>query len=287
MMDSSLCDIQCDLCGKSEFELFSVSNATFHNRRYKCLTCGLVASWPQATKEQLENYYSIYYPQIYKKILNPNLIKKRLEQDKKHLQRMFPEPGKLMDVGCASGDYLEMAKEIGWDVQGIELSKKLADKARERVGANRIFIGDIKKGHFPNETFDLVRIWHVIEHVPSPKELMLETYRILKKNGKILIGTPNIDEPDYQIKRAVRHFKGKPAGMATSQEHTFEFSEKTLSVLIEKCGFKVLRKERYYLFDDQYKPTNWKDLILMTSFYSISKVMPGRMGNLIRLVAVK
>lgn len=99
---------------------------------------------------------------------------------------------KILDIGCAFGDFLNLCQKWGIEAFGIEKSKFAARRAREKFGGN-IFLLDAAKTPWPFEDnlFDAVTIFDVLEHVNNPEYLILETYRILKNNGIIFITTPN------------------------------------------------------------------------------------------------
>ena len=100
------------------------------------------------------------------------------------------EPGKVLDIGCGRGLLLNKLKEKGWDPQGTELSEDAAAYARDRLNLP-VTTETLEDAHFPNNEFDLVILWHVLEHVPDPRETLREVARVLKPGATLLVAVPN------------------------------------------------------------------------------------------------
>ncbi len=119
--------------------------------------------------------------------------------------------GALLDIGAGTGDFLVAAKKQNWTVQGIEPSNQ-AKKIAEQKGITLIS----QTSDLPSESFDIITMWHVLEHVPDPKEQIKELERLLKPNGHILIAVPNFKSYDasyyksfwaaYDVPRHLWHF---------------------------------------------------------------------------------
>jgi 2-polyprenyl-3-methyl-5-hydroxy-6-metoxy-1,4-benzoquinol methylase len=101
------------------------------------------------------------------------------------------QTGLLLDVGCGRGWFLEAARDRGWQVQGLELCAEVAKSTMERVGT-QVYTGSIFDTELPPETFDLVTMFDVIEHLETPIEALRICYRILKPGGALAISTPNL-----------------------------------------------------------------------------------------------
>jgi len=100
--------------------------------------------------------------------------------------------GRLLDVGCGNGNYLDRMKKLGWDVFGVEPDELAVKEARDVYGLP-IHAGSLDSAHFPDAYFDAVTLHHVIEHILDPIGLLKECRRVLKPQGKIFVITPNID----------------------------------------------------------------------------------------------
>ncbi|MDQ3634323.1 MAG: class I SAM-dependent methyltransferase [Acidobacteriota bacterium] len=139
---------------------------------------------------------------------------------------------RFLDVGCGAGTLLDIAKELNWDVTGVEVSKPAAEHLRKR-GLN-VFEGTLEEAKFPDDHFDAITCTEVIEHVTNPKELLNEIVRVLAPNGILWMTTPH-----------GRGFSGKLLGSRWSvvapPEHLNIFSIKSLKMCLEEAGLRKFR----------------------------------------------
>ncbi len=157
---------------------------------------------------------------------------KRLEQIDK-LQR--GKKGKLLDIGCAFGHFLEIAKNGGWDVVGLDISsyavKKIAKKGIKAIAS------ELSKAKFSSGYFDVVTIFQTIEHDPDPVSLLGEIYRVLKPGGKLLLTTPD-------QKGVLPKFLGRKWHGWNVEAHLYWFDKKSLKFVLKKTGFKKIKIEK-------------------------------------------
>lgn len=99
--------------------------------------------------------------------------------------------GKLLDVGCGSGERLHRIQQIGWDAQGIDFDPDAVAVAKAR--GCRVQCGSLEEMRFPDASFDAITMNHVIEHLCDPQASLHECHRILKPGGRLAIATPNIE----------------------------------------------------------------------------------------------
>lgn len=143
------------------------------------------------------------------------------------------EKGRLLDVGCGNGRFLAQMRQFGWQVKGVEPDHKAAKLAREYYELE-VFEGTLEKASFPDESFDVITMNHVIEHVMDPMQTLVECKRILKAEGKLVVVTSNIQSLG-------RHLFGKNWRGWEIPRHLFLFSSQSLKALCERAGFKVQR----------------------------------------------
>jgi len=98
--------------------------------------------------------------------------------------------GRLLDVGCGSGEFMAWMRDLGWDVVGLDSDSETVRVAREHYGLD-VRLGTIEDLAFPADSFDAVVMSHVIEHVPDPRGTFAECARVLKPGGRIVVATPN------------------------------------------------------------------------------------------------
>lgn len=246
---------QCLLCQAKKFRLFYSSRDRMFNlpgefRVKKCSSCGLVFLDPRPSSE-LKKYYpsSQYYAYssdeeknffqklreyLVKHYYQPNLISRLIACLIHNVPAMpVKKPkGKLLDLGCGVGDTLSLLKGLGWDVYGIEIDQKAVEIAKKR-GLTKVRLGsyqDLEK--YPDEYFDVIRLYHVIEHLDNPLACLKQLGPKLKKEGELIVGTPNIDS------LAAKLF-GPYWYNLDSPRHLFLFTPQTLSRMLLKANFRI------------------------------------------------
>ena len=151
------------------------------------------------------------------------------------LERFWPQPrGRLLDVGCGAGYFLDAARAAGWEVQGVELSPAAARVGRERLRLD-IFQGTLAEAAFADVQFDVVTLFEVVEHLRDPGEVLTEVARILKPGGVVAVQVPN-DQHAYRnwVSGARNRWWVIPP------LHLFYFTEPTLKRWLEDLGLEVL-----------------------------------------------
>jgi len=153
----------------------------------------------------------------------------------KEIEKLFPHKGKLLDLGCAGGLFLDVARDSGWDVQGIEPSKWGKDIATRYLNLD-VIQGTLQTVRPTKIPFDVVTFFDVIEHLQDPLTELQRIKSVLKENGLLVVTTPNIES-------FVAKALGISWSMITLPEHLFYFSPETLSKMLKKSGFKVEKIE--------------------------------------------
>ncbi|HEY7183197.1 MAG TPA: class I SAM-dependent methyltransferase [Blastocatellia bacterium] len=142
--------------------------------------------------------------------------------------KRFGAEGRFLEIGCSTGEMLEAASS-SFTVMGVE-----ADERTSRAAAMRgldVFNGSLRDARFPEGHFDVAAMYHVIEHVPSPRRELLELRRIIKPGGWLVLETPNIATVWYRLLGGRwRQF---------IPDHIFFFSPRTITRLCESGGFEV------------------------------------------------
>jgi SAM-dependent methyltransferase len=142
--------------------------------------------------------------------------------------------GILLDVGCATGIFLEaMQKTNRWITKGVEISEQAARIARDYKHLD-VITGNLEKADLPNDYFDVVTLWDVLEHLHDPVGSLREIYRILKPNGIIVFRVPNAGSLDARL------FSAFWAGF-DAPRHLYVFERSTLGIMLGKTGFNVIQ----------------------------------------------
>jgi 2-polyprenyl-3-methyl-5-hydroxy-6-metoxy-1,4-benzoquinol methylase len=196
-------------------------------RVYRCANCGLAFTHPMP--DRLFEQYDAKYFELYRRRRSFRL--KRADSRLRQIELLI-KPGRLLDIGCSLGYFVEAAWARGWDACGIDVSDYAVDEAR-RLGLN-VFAGTLEQMKFQSGSFDCITMWDVLEHVVDPTKHMTEVRRILAPGGLVVIGTPNIDHPVFWFMRERwRHLKPR--------EHIYYFGRSSMETLLRKTHFRVVR----------------------------------------------
>lgn len=164
----------------------------------------------------------------------------------------------LLDVGCGNGRYLAQMRILGWEVTGVEVDPAAADRARAAFGLT-VHTGTLFDGEFPPESFDVVTISHVIEHVDDPLGLLRECCRVLRPGGRVVITTPNSASLGHRWFGAVWRGLEPP-------RHLTIFSPRALDQIVRQAGFQRVKLQ-----------TSGR---LARSIYAASKINQARLRDL-------
>lgn len=169
-----------------------------------------------------------------------------------HRCGLLPAPaenGAVLDVGAATGLFVECARKRGWNATGIEPSAWAAAHARE-VHGQPVVTGFLADQELPTGSVEMVTLWEVIEHLPDPASELREIHRVLRQGGTLAISTPDAGS------LVARLLGRKWPGWRKIPEHLFHFDRKSLTKLLTATGFEVqvmhyvpLIVSRRYLLD--------------------------------------
>lgn len=138
--------------------------------------------------------------------------------------------GRLLEVGCGSGDSLKTMQDLGWQAEGVEVDNAATAHARS-IGMN-VHSGILEEQDYPEGYFDAIVINHVIEHVHDIRSLLIKCYEILKPGGRLVIVTPNIESWGHRIYQSAWLHLDAP-------RHLFIFSPNSLQTLASEAGFNI------------------------------------------------
>jgi 2-polyprenyl-3-methyl-5-hydroxy-6-metoxy-1,4-benzoquinol methylase len=148
----------------------------------------------------------------------------------------YGKRGRMLDIGCATSFFLDEARKRGWDVSGIEPSRWAKKYAEEKFGI-KIMFPTLEEADFGPETFDVVVMLDVFEHLAKPREMLLIIHRILKKDGLLVVATPDVDSLMSRILQA--------KWWGINRHHLFYFSKKTIEDIFARTGFHVLEMKSH------------------------------------------
>lgn len=145
--------------------------------------------------------------------------------------------GSLLDIGCGDGLFLKLAKDKGWVVEGCEISPFAARYASERIGKT-VSCGEIFDLQYPSHSFDVITLWHVLEHTSSPVRILLTARKLLKPGGYLFFAVPNMNDRIMKVAYWMKKRRNRPYFSIDGKEpHLLHFSISNLLILLEKTNF--------------------------------------------------
>ena len=249
-MNSSFEYRNCPCCGQNDFEVLFESNMKADDfqgavetvymipggrwgRHVKCRSCKFIYVNPIYKASEINKAYS------QRKSADVSIIREnrlRASESQVGLVKQYKNGTYLLDIGCGEGFFLFNASRAGYITKGIELSQDAVEYARREFGLD-VEAKPFEELQFPEDHFDVITLWQVLEHVPYPRMILKEVRRILKPEGLLVASTPNIE--------------GIPAKMLgkrwwnVRRLHINQFTVKTLTTVLKNIGFRNISSVSY------------------------------------------
>ena len=276
---------ECPVCGHNHFKDFktckdyTVSKELFNI--VSCESCGFKFTNPRPTQETIGAYYKseeyVSHTNSKKGIINTiyQIVRKRTLKEKVSLiNSLVPNKGKILDMGCGTGFFLQACKNDGWKISGIEPDEDARKLAKQNTDS--VINADIFCCYDELDAFDIVTTWHVVEHIHKLNESIAKVNQVLKSGGIFIIAVPNPGSKDaemyqenwaaYDVPRHLYHFNQSSINQLL-QKHNFEliatkpmvFDSYYVSMLSEKNIGRDINKGINYFkaFSNGLKSNNW------------------------------
>ncbi len=249
---------QCPSCGNLG-TIIGTSRGVEVYECKQCLLCYLDTS--QRTKSDHDNHWYGDLATADDSIANKFIDTMRTAYSKqlKHLEHLT-DGRQILDLGCGLGIFLKIAAENRWETVGVEESEHAATFAKKHYSLQYKNLSQLK-----TSSFDVIRLSHVLEHVPEPRALLQRLHDLLKPSGILMVLVPN-REPllQYLVNRFRRLLTSKPklAGAIYPHMHVLGFSTLSLKNLIEPIGFSALQIKTISMGDPTYYPLFYDGLLL-------------------------
>lgn len=213
---------------------------------------------PQPTLEKLPEYYQsedyISHTDSKRNLLEKvyHIVKSiALKRKLKLINKVSKTNKNLLDVGCGTGDFIQTALLDNWTVSGIEPNEQARQIANQKANNNVFDVQELLK--FEKHSFDVITLWHVLEHLPKLEEHISILDRLLKPNGVLIIAVPNYNSYD------ANYYKEFWAAYDVPR-HLWHFSQNAISKLVAQAGLKVtetlpMKFDAFYvsLLSEKYK----------------------------------
>jgi 2-polyprenyl-3-methyl-5-hydroxy-6-metoxy-1,4-benzoquinol methylase len=233
-------NVTCDWCGSTDSEfLLEGSDRLLHLpgqfRMVRCRQCGLIRQNPRLAWESLKDYYPddfiSYIPLIREEPSRLRRLDRRYGIWKQvRAVEEFQRGGRLLDVGSGTGIFLEEVLRSGrWQVVGIEPTEKAAAYSRTALDVE-IHLGRFSEVTLPDNSFDVITMWHVLEHLDHPVADLRHAYQLLKDKGWLIIEIPNVEGLEAKI------FGPYWIGWELPR-HLYQFPHSTLRTILTTLGF--------------------------------------------------
>ena len=237
----------------------------------RCPQCSLEFVSPRLTFDELaEQIYTEHYMPVCGGDSTADL-RPMFERQMGHIERLVGRKGRILDIGCGTGDFLTFAAERGWSIAGADIM----DYTGGRLGDCPMYAGRLGEIDFGGEAFDAVRMNHVIEHTQDPVAEMRICRDLLRPDGILFVSVPNIAGLSSRAKNFQSRFglKSKPWRHYAALHHLFFFSPATLKAAAEHAGLRVVetrtpvlhKSSRSALSESLYRllfePTGWAGIV--------------------------
>ncbi len=175
------------------------------------------------------------------------------ERDVSFIQK-YAESGRLLDIGCGTGEFLDVAEKKGFQVYGLEPSPKAHEIART---SHPVIRGELKDVNFKEKHFEVITLWSVLEHVPKPRDFLRRLHSILKEKGLLALRLPDVEGLLPSLALLIHRISlgciASPLRIIYQldwhSKHYYGYNCETLARLLEESGFEVVDSRSESSFD--------------------------------------
>lgn len=254
----------CPICNSLNFnDLIECDDHTVSHETFKiveCESCGFAFTNPRPGENEIGPYYQsedyISHSNASNGLVNTlyQMVRKHALKSKyKLIFSITGKPASLLDYGSGTGEFLHTMQNGGFDVQGLEPSPDAKNQAIKNYNLKIQSPDELK--NLPSESFDVVTMWHVLEHVHQLKPTLAELKRVLKKNGYLFIAVPNRNAWEEKV------YKKNWAAYDVPR-HLYHFNSPQILALVEEQGMNLVKYkgmpfDSFYisLLSEQYRGT--------------------------------
>ena len=202
----------------------------------RCKECGFCYTNPRPSESSIGRFY----PPDYEPHAQPSSARPRRFRWRRRLTNVnslerrvlaLRKPGRLLDLGCGSGAFLERMHHHGWQVTGLDIAAGVVQRIRDGLGL-RALVGTLPHPELAPESFDVITIWQTLEHLHQPREALCQAFRLLAPGGTLVVTVPSIDSGPFRL------FGCGWYGLELPR-HLSHFTPATLRQMVHRAGFSV------------------------------------------------
>lgn len=225
----------CEICGSNEYVFLISRSDRYSNEIFEyvqCVNCGLIYLNPRPSIHEIKKYYPMDYDAFDQTKLKDIRSINNYSIQLNYVEKYYKHKGSLLDIGCGIGGFLYSAKKRGWRVQGIEPNPIAVEMGKVLLGVN-ILTGSLEDVQLPDNFFDVITLWDVIEHLHHPEKTLMFCNKLLRDNGWIFFSIPNINSFD-------RYMFGEKWIGWDAPRHLYLFNQEHIKKMLSNAGFNFV-----------------------------------------------
>lgn len=223
---------------------------------FRCNRCTAQFVFPLPDDQTLTRAYSnsdYHAEERYDVTIQNKKLTRIWEKRLSKIESMTPIRDSLLDIGCATGIFLDVAKGKGWEIKGVEKSTTAGKIAKDQLGEDNIIVGDFLSVRYENK-FSVVTAWALIEHVLEPLAYFQKINELLKPGGLLALSTPNVRSFSRFLQKENWRYYIPP-------HHLHYFNPKSLQTILTRSGFRIVKLNTIFnhrtLFGDHSRLAGW------------------------------
>ena len=238
-------NVKCNFCGSATYDSLGIfRDITFEIPGefpyVQCRQCNLIYLQLRPTPEEIQRYYPSEY-QPYKQAIQDERLPWMRWARWRNINRFCQivqestnlKTGRILDVGCSTGIFLDAMRYQGWETTGVETSENAVQYARQRFNLD-VFHGQLHELQSRPGCFDVITLWNVIEHLYQPLETFVEAFRLLKHDGVLLLVYPSWESIDRRL------FGSSWVGF-DAPRHLYVFPRSVMIKMLAAAGYEIIQ----------------------------------------------